>query len=368
MHLRDALLQAFHWSYDDPRDDARFNDLALRVFEQQFRNNPPYAAYCRRREVSPATVAHWSDVPPLPTAAFKEVPLLTGEQGAAQRVFRTSGTTRGAEGRGEHHVLDVSLYTASLLASFEACVLPDGARPPMVSLMPAAAELPDSSLAFMIDAVMHAFGASGSGTFASTTRGIDDAALHDLLADAVNAAQPVCILGTSLAFVHWLEMLEARNRTYALPAGSRIMDTGGVKGSGRAFDEDGLKVRYSSMLGVATSHCINEYGMTEMCSQFYDATLRDAVNAHTASPRKLVPPWVRTRVVDPQTLDPMPAGEVGILQHFDLANANSVMAIQTEDLAVADGEGFRLLGRAPGATPRGCSIAMDLLLQGIGRR
>ena len=34
----------------------------------------------------------------------------------------------------------------------------------------------------------------------------------------------------------------------------------------------------------------------------------------------------------------------------------SVMAIQTEDLAVRCGEGFELLGRAALAEPRGCSL------------
>ena len=76
-----------------------------------------------------------------------------------------------------------------------------------------------------------------------------------------------------------------------------------------------------------------------------------------------MPPWVRTRAVDPDTLAPVASGTVGILQHFDLANLGSVMAVQTEDLGVVDGDRFTLLGRSPGAQPRGCSIALDMLLQ-----
>jgi hypothetical protein len=70
-------------------------------------------------------------------------------------------------------------------------------------------------------------------------------------------------------------------------------------------------------------------------------------------------------VVDPETLEPVSPGITGLLQHFDLANAASVSAIQTEDLGVAVDGGFQLLGRAPGATPRGCSVAMDLLLEAV---
>jgi len=37
--------------------------------------------------------------------------------------------------------------------------------------------------------------------------------------------------------------------------------------------------------------------------------------------------------------------------------------VQTEDLGVELDDGFRLLGRSAGAPPRGCSIAMDMLLR-----
>jgi hypothetical protein len=41
---------------------------------------------------------------------------------------------------------------------------------------------------------------------------------------------------------------------------------------------------------------------------------------------------------------------------FDLANAWSVLAIQTEDIGVRRGGGFELLGRMKTAEPRGCSL------------
>jgi hypothetical protein len=77
---------------------------------------------------------------------------------------------------------------------------------------------------------------------------------------------------------------------------------------------------------------------------------------------------VRTRVVDPVTLDPLPAGREGLLQHFDLANIGSVIAVQTEDVGVMQDDGFVVIGRAAGATPRGCSIAMDELLSAVRER
>ena len=73
----------------------------LRVFAHQFARNAPYRAFCERRGVTPATVASWEDVPPVPTAAFRHADLACGPP---QAVFRTSGTGGGAEARGRHLV------------------------------------------------------------------------------------------------------------------------------------------------------------------------------------------------------------------------------------------------------------------------
>jgi hypothetical protein len=353
--------------------DAEFDALALRVFAWQFERNVPFAAFCRRRGRTPDTVAHWTDVPAVPTAAFKEVPLVAGDPADAQAVFRTSGTTRGRDRRGERHMLDLAMYHTAAVSFFRHCVLPDGADLPFLSLMPAARELPDSSLAHMIDIVQDRLGGSGGGVFASVDDGLHADALRERLHRAERESRPVCLLGTSLAFLHLLDALDTRDERLRLPAGSRLMDTGGYKGSGRDVAPAALRAAYAARLGVPASHCINEYGMTELCSQLYDAGLRDHVTGaidgaiDATTPRKIAPPWVRTRVVDPVTLEPLPTGDVGILQHCDLANLDAVALIQTEDLGRAVGDGFELLGRDPAATPRGCSIAMDELLAAVRR-
>jgi Acyl-protein synthetase, LuxE len=363
-----ALDAAFGRPMERPLEDAQFDALARSIFAWQFERVPAYAAWCRRRERTPATVSHWTDIPAVPTAAFREATLVAGDPERAEAVFRTSGTTHGSERRGTHRIADLSLYHRSLLPGFAAMLLPDGARPAMLSIVPPPRDLPDSSLSHMIDVVMQRFGSRRSGWFATAASGIDDAGLDRVLRDAAADGMIVCILGTSFSFVHWIDALRAGAMKYRLPDGSRLMDTGGFKGRSREVGEDEMLTAYGDRLGIEPSHCINEYGMTEMCSQFYDSTLRDAVMKRSRPRRKIAPPWVRTRVVDPETLEPLPQGTEGLLQHFDLANANSVCAIQTEDLGVQGEDGFLVLGRAAGAMPRGCSIAMDELLEVIAER
>lgn len=357
--LRSELLRCFEAGADAPIAEPAFNALALRVFARNVEAIPAYGAYCAARGRTPADVEHWTEIPAVPTAAFKEL-TLRDATAPVERVFRTSGTSRGRERRGEHHVVDLALYRASLRATFEAFLLPDGARPRMISLMPAAEAIPDSSLAFMISDVMVAFGGERAARVADLN-GIDHAALDGRIEEA-GVGEPILLLGTSAAFVHWLDHLVEHDRHVALPEGSRLMDTGGYKGKGRRFDPDELRAAYGERLGLAPWACVNEYGMTELLSQYYDTSLQDRVLGVTAPPRKRGPGWLRSVTVDPETLAPLPPGRSGVLRHVDLANLYSVAAVQTEDLGIVDDHGLVLEGRATGAPPRGCSIAMDMLL------
>jgi hypothetical protein len=70
--------------------------------------------------------------------------------------------------------------------------------------------------------------------------------------------------------------------------------------------------------------------------------------------------------VDPVTLAPVPDGEVGLAKIVDLANVDSAVAVLAQDRVRRVPGGFELLGRAPGAAPRGCSIAIDEILGRTG--
>jgi hypothetical protein len=105
-------------------------------------------------------------------------------------------------------------------------------------------------------------------------------------------------------------------------------------------------------LGVPRTHIVSEYGMSELSSQAYDR----AAGQGTPGIFRF-PPWARAAVISPETGEIVAEGETGLLRILDLANVGSVLAIQTEDLAVRRGEGFELLGRAAFAEARGCSLA-----------
>ena len=121
------------------------------------------------------------------------------------------------------------------------------------------------------------------------------------LDSAIEHDRPVCIATTAFALVHLLDALYERRRYFALPTGSRIMETGGFKGNSRIVERDDLYDRAASRFGMTRGSIVAEYGMTELTSQYYDDVLaRTRSDAESIGIRhKLAPPWLRARVVGP---------------------------------------------------------------------
>jgi hypothetical protein len=343
------------WKDDEPR----FERLALDLFALQFARCLPYQRFCVGRSLTPDRVRHWWEIPAVPTGAFKEVALRCFLEEATIRTFRTSGTSH--EGRGELHLDSLALYEASLLSAFERGVLPElakGERTRMRVMAPSPEEAPDSSLSHMFGCVLDTWGDAGSG-FDVRGGQLDVGAITEHLRESERSGVPMALCGTAFAFVHLLDAL-AGATPLQLPTGSRVMETGGFKGRSRELSRRELYLTIEARLGIPPTRIVNQYGMTELGSQFYDSVLCRPGEVR----RKLRPPWTRVRLVHPEggaEVDPNRPGRIAV---FDLANVGSVLAVQTADLAQAAGDGFEVLGREPGAEARGCSLAADMMLSG----
>ncbi len=356
----DAALLAWmgeeRWASPE-RDEQRFTELALDLFAFQFAHSEPYRRFCEARGATPASVPGWREIPPVPTGAFKELALRCFPSECEVATFRTSGTSGSR--RGELHLDTLALYEASLLSTMRRYVFPDlgpGERMRILVLAPPASEARDSSLSHMFShAALHL--GSADSAFLVSGGELHDEAARDALAAA---REPLALCGTAFAFVHLLESLVD---DVALPKGSRVMETGGFKGRSREIARGELHAWIEARLGVPASHIVNQYGMTELGSQFYDSVLAEP----EAARRKLGPPWARVRLVDPLTGDEASPGQPGVVTVHDLANTGTIAAVATADLGVAveaacGSPGFDVLGREEGAEERGCSIAADLML------
>jgi hypothetical protein len=312
------------------RPDCAGTDAILRqLHHYHFHRNAPYRAFCQSlgRE---ADLAHWREIPCVPQSAFKHADLRSFPPEETIKTFRTSGTT--GEGFGQHHFRTLKIYETAVREGWRHAGLPTG---PFLVIAPHPDEAPHSSLSHMLGTLVRRedFVAAGGKIDLSPLRAVQE---------------PVCILGTALGFLNLCEQLGEEH--VHLPAGSTAMETGGYKGSGRDISRGELYAMISDKLGIAPQDIFNEYGMTELSSQFY---------ARGPHGRHHGPPWARAIVADPVTLQEVDEGATGIVLVYDAANAGSVVGIRTQDLAIKRGEAFELLGRDPAALPRGCSRAAD---------
>jgi hypothetical protein len=256
-----------------------------------------------------------------------------------------------------HSNLSLRIYEESLWPWFERHLL-CGMAPESFSLLalaPAHHVAPHSSLAHMFETVKCKSGPQRSSFAARLDAGggweLEFQEALAVLEESIQQQQPVLILGTAFMFVHLVDSLAAAGKRVFLPAGSRIMETGGYKGRSRTLAKQELHRLICHYLGIDPSHVVCEYGMAELSSQGYDRTAGDAQTTGFQ-----FPPWARARVVSPETGLEVQNGERGLIQIYDLANVFSAMAVQTEDLGIRRGWGCELAGRAALAEARGCSL------------
>jgi hypothetical protein len=293
--------------------------------------------------------AHPGEIPGVPTDAFKVSRVSAFDEGETPVVFRTSGTTVGS--RGAHWFRTCGTYDAGAVA-FGRKMLDVRERMPVLVIGPSPDEQPDSSLTHMIARFIDAFGTDASGYFVSNGV-LDLAALDERVAKLMyTGVTDALVLGTSLALAYLLDAVGDAESSFRMPEGTRVMHTGGPKGTTRDVDATKLRKDLARAFAIEPRAVIAEYGMTELSSQFYEREPGLYVE----------PPWARVVPVAPDTLLPVKEGEVGVARIEDLLNVDSAFAIVTADRVRRTAGGFELLGRASGAPPRGCSIATEEML------
>jgi hypothetical protein len=344
--------------------DEAFDVLGVEIARYQAARVEPYRRLLDARRCDAGAATSLRDLPAMPTDAFKLARIAAHDEKDDEAVFLTSGTT-GAH-RGTHAMATTVTYEKAALAWGRWALVPDAPRSATAIVFADAADR-GSSLGFMLRLFGERFAVEahfvmGPGGDGAALR-VDVSAVRRAARAAQERGGPAIVMGTSFAFVHLLDGLGGER--IDLPPASRIMHTGGLKGRTREIGRADLVAAIARAFGVDERMVVGEYGMTELSSQLYEGTLRAALGMPTPADGHgvfVAPPWTRVVAVDTETLAPLRQGLVGILRIEDLANVDSAVAVQTADVGRIVRGGVELIGRAPGAPPRGCSLAMDDLL------
>lgn len=367
--------------------DERFEDLALEIAQFQARRIPGYARLVESRGV---LLERFDSIVAVPTDVFRltRVAAHAGEHDVAS--FHTSGTTAALSGK--HHFRTLKTYEElSLAFGRRALTSVFGGQRVVVALAPPPSQAPHSSLGHMLSLFMNrwdgralsvaprgaVYDPESSGRWLGGSGGIDLEGLRRAALVALERQEPLLVLATSFALVAMLDGLAGA----LVPAPKRtiVMYTGGFKGRSREVKPEELRCEIARVFRIPEVQVMGEYGMTELTSQLYEATLP---GGDLSAPKGvyLEPPWLRVIPVDPVSLKPVRFGEVGLAKIVDLGNVDSAVAILTQDLVrrVAIGQiepgdeepgrslesGVELLGRRKGSPVRGCSLSFESWIVG----
>jgi hypothetical protein len=361
-----------------PIDEAKWNELARELFAWQFVRVPAYRRLCLAHRITPQRLESWRDIPAVPQQLFKREKLYGHGTARPAAVYETSGTTTGQPGR--QHLLRIDIYRtisvegarrAGLLKNpaasngvFEvAAAVPAAVRrsesdgyqlhaaistPQLHFLTPSPHEAPHSSLSTMFGFWQKATRQTGPCFWMRRDK-FEFASLRETLIAQIKIRCPIAICGTAFSFAHLIDAWSGLP-PLRLPRGSWLLETGGFKGRSREISKTELYAQLSRLFSIPDNSIWNEYGMSELSSQAY---------ARGTSGLHEVPPWTRVLVCDPTTGREVRIGQRGLIRWIDLANVDSVMALQTLDVAERMPHGFRLIGRLPRTEPRGCSLSAE---------
>jgi hypothetical protein len=352
-----------------PRES--FEQLALAIAAYQRQHNPVLAQLWAQPGQPPQALSasELEHIPAVPADAFRlgRVASFAAAEDCAR--FQTSGTTGGA---GVHAFRTLETYRELSVAWARRELFGELAaqrrRWTVLALAPVFEPERRSSLGYMMQELMReldgralsgaAFDAREPGRWLVAQGQLDRAGLERGVALAHQRGEPVALLATAFALSWLLESLGGAR--LPLPPGSVVMQTGGFKGHVRTLDDSALAAATCAALGMAPQQLIGEYGMTELSSQLYDGGFGCGPGGQSCYRE---PPWLRVTPVDAVTLRPVAEGEVGLARFTDLCNVDSSLVILTQDQVRRVPGGVVLLGRRRGASLRGCSLAVEALME-----
>lgn len=307
-----------------------FENLALKVFQFQYRNTKVYREFCDFLNLSPASVKKVVDIPFLPIEFFKNKVILA-QGNSSEKIFTSSGTTGSVPSK--HHVAKLNIYERSFNTAFDN-VYGDPTEYCILALLPSYLEREDSSLVYMVDALCKRSENAHSGFYMNNLYALTKQLIHQ-----EETSKKTLLIGVSYALLDLVEKNKFQLQH------TTVLETGGMKGRRKELVKDELHEILMDGFGVKSIH--SEYGMTELLSQAYSQG-NGVFNC---------PPWMKVLIRDTEDALTLTTGKTGGINIIDLANIYSCSFIATQDLGELYPNGsFKILGRFDNSDIRGCNL------------
>ncbi len=313
------------------KNQTEFEDLALQIFNHQFKNNKVYRSFCDLLYKHPSSIKTIKDIPFLPIQFFKSHKILSSKH-KVETTFSSSGTT--GRKTSKHFVTDLDLYKQSFTKGFQQFYgnIEDYV---VLALLPSYLERKGSSLVYMVSEMISQSKHAESGFYLHNF-----SELKDTLISVDSQNKKVLLIGVSFALLDLVETHQFHLKN------TIIMETGGMKGRRKELIRTELHENLKAGFGVESIH--SEYGMTELLAQAYSSG-NGVFNC---------PNWMRILTRDPEDALSIQALEkTGGINVIDLTNINSCAFIATQDLGKTFKNGsFEVIGRFDDSDIRGCNL------------
>ena len=315
--------------YDVPGSDRAFLRACRENCAYHIRRCPGYAAICEHLGFSPdqlRTVDDLAQIPPIPTLFFKGRTLLY----MPRRRMALGGTASGTSGK----ISRIGFDWGSILAEAP-MVVNLGLRHHLASPKPAHCVIlgykPHRSNHTGVTRTM--FGLSHfspplSRTYALRMEGEGYVPDLDAVARALKKLErshfPTRIIGFPSYLWFGLKRMEELGLRVKLPRGSRVILAGGWKGhADQEVDKSTLYALAEKTLGIQEDHINELFGAVEH-PVFYNTCPRHHFH---------IPAYGRIIIRDPDTLAPLPMGQVGLINLISpLMCATPTLSVMTDDL------------------------------------
>jgi hypothetical protein len=261
-----------------------FDELALELFRHQYRSLAFFRALCDERGRTPDRVRHW-----------KEAPLAAW----------------GRSGDRAREPSSPILLADTMAATLALADLEPSPDTRLLSLA-SSTEVGTTSLALLAGKLTEMVRPENRGD-GSEKRRLKGAQVRSWLAARQRDQRPTLVSTTPERLLQLVDYLEKRRLRFRLPPATRVVELSRDT-SGSAFEASRPgEAELATLLGLAPEARVRYVSWPSLASPF-------RLESHAAHGLIAVPPpWARIRVVDPTSLEELPAGQPGDLAVVDLA-------------------------------------------------
>lgn len=323
----------------------------------QFAHNAEYRRYCERLNFEPSTLRGLADLARIPlvtSSQFKLREVLTGPPESVVKTCASSGT-QGSVSRVHRDETTLSRFFASIRVCVEQLLSVDDAF--CLHLGPDRDEAKDLWIAYSMSVTDMMF---------PTENFVRDEVFEpERVVQRIRAArgryEKVVLLGAPIMLLHLAEYMEEAGERFDDCDDIWVITAGGWKRfSGTSISPPELFGRLEQRFsGLKQSNFRDFFNMVEL----------NLVIPECESGVKHAPPWLHLLVLSPETLQPVPNGEEGLLAFIDPTPTSYPGFILTDDFARISldgecgcgrsGQGIEFVRRVNRGESRGCALKMD---------